>query len=167
MEQYLITYLQKKYGLKSIVLEHSKAIAKAINHYSEGDQLVHLFSLVLKHQVDEDFMHMQQQMQHCIKSIVKNVLKGNKWYTSTRDVETALESIEGGKQLMEQSMWTKVLQGLYPKAEAETLSSVVRNKALQSSLLAEDAESQGGVKERKKSVELAKKVVAKPKMHQR
>lgn len=60
MEQYLITYLQKKYGLKSIVLEHSKAIAKAINFYSKADQQVNLFSMVLKHQVDEDFMHMQQ-----------------------------------------------------------------------------------------------------------
>jgi hypothetical protein len=48
-------------------------------------------------------------MQLCVKSIIKNILKGNKWYKSQREVETALESIESGKQLMEQSMWNKVL----------------------------------------------------------
>lgn len=52
MEQYLQTYLKKKYGLKSLVIEQARSILRSIVVCSE--QEVVLFKKVLKHEVDED-----------------------------------------------------------------------------------------------------------------
>jgi hypothetical protein len=55
MEQYLYTYLNHKYGLKQLVIEQSKNLIAAIAHYQESDHDVHLFGLVLRHDIEEEF----------------------------------------------------------------------------------------------------------------
>jgi len=60
MEQYLQTYLKKKYGLKSIVIEQAKSILRSIMVCS--DQEVVLFKKVLKHEVDEDLRQKQLEL---------------------------------------------------------------------------------------------------------
>ena len=62
MEQYLYTYLNHKYGLKQLVIEQSKNLIAAIAHYQESDHDVHLFGLVLRHDIEEEFRTRQQAM---------------------------------------------------------------------------------------------------------
>lgn len=57
MEQYLYTYLNQKYGLKSLVVEQAKAIILAVSNYRESDHDVHLFEMVLRHKVEEEFRY--------------------------------------------------------------------------------------------------------------
>ena len=59
MEQYLYTYLNHKYGLKQLVIEQSKNLIAAISHYQESDHDVHLFGLVLRHDIEEEFRFRQ------------------------------------------------------------------------------------------------------------
>lgn len=75
MEQYLVTYLTKKYGLKKLVEEQTRAIVRAVTAYSEVDQEVHLFMKVLGHQVDEDFRLKQQQFAKDFDSQLKLSLR--------------------------------------------------------------------------------------------
>jgi hypothetical protein len=37
MEQYLVTYLTKKYGLRTLVIEQVRAFIKAVNAYADVD----------------------------------------------------------------------------------------------------------------------------------
>ena len=57
MEQYFYTYLNQKYGLKSIVIEQAKSIINAVNTFYKVDHDVYLFHMVLKHEIDEEFRH--------------------------------------------------------------------------------------------------------------
>lgn len=67
MEQYLYTYLNQKYGLKSIVLEQAKAIIHAVSNYQNTDHDIHLFEMVLRHEVDEEFRYKQLAMRKHVK----------------------------------------------------------------------------------------------------
>ena len=71
MEQYLYTYLNHKYGLKQLVIEQSRNLIAAIAHYQESDHDVHLFGLVLKHDIEEEFRFKQQAMLKNITDIMK------------------------------------------------------------------------------------------------
>lgn len=57
MEQYLYTYLNQKYGLKSIVLDQINAIIQAIAQFQQSDHDVLLFGKVLRNEIDEEFRY--------------------------------------------------------------------------------------------------------------
>lgn len=51
MEQHLYTYLNTKYGLRSLVLEHVAACVDGVRRYSEQDNDVHVFGCILRNEV--------------------------------------------------------------------------------------------------------------------
>ena len=51
----MFTYLNQRYGLKSLIVEWASSIVQAVKIYGEEDALVHLFGKILKNTVDEDF----------------------------------------------------------------------------------------------------------------
>ena len=58
MEQHLYNYLNKKYGLKSLIVSNASAILKAIKRYSEEDTEVRICGKILRNEVDEEFRFM-------------------------------------------------------------------------------------------------------------
>jgi hypothetical protein len=48
MEQYLYTYLNNKYGLKTLIIEWAVGIINAIKMFKEEDHDVYLFAKILK-----------------------------------------------------------------------------------------------------------------------
>ena len=55
MEQYMYTYLNQKYGLKSLIIEWAASIIKAVKSYGTDDVDVLLFNKILKNECDEEF----------------------------------------------------------------------------------------------------------------
>ena len=55
MEQYMLTFLNQKYGLKQLILENATGVLQAVKTYSNDDHEVLLFGKILKNTVDEDF----------------------------------------------------------------------------------------------------------------
>lgn len=55
LEQYLFTYLNQKYGLKSLIVEHSVAIVNSLTLYMREDNEIRLFSKILKCECDEEY----------------------------------------------------------------------------------------------------------------
>ena len=62
MEQFLFTYLNQKYGLKSIVIDQINAIVNSIEKYQLQDHDVLLFGKVLRHEVNEEYRKNVQVM---------------------------------------------------------------------------------------------------------
>ncbi len=48
MEQHLYTYLNQKYGLKSLIVEHASCIIRAANTYADADNDVAVFVKILR-----------------------------------------------------------------------------------------------------------------------
>jgi len=57
MEQYLYTFLNKKYGLKNLVVNWAASIVQAIQLYSKQDVEVLIFGKILNNTCDEAFMN--------------------------------------------------------------------------------------------------------------
>lgn len=55
MEQHMYNYFNKRFGLKSLVIEWSTAILNGIKKYASEDNDIAYFGKVLKNQVDEEF----------------------------------------------------------------------------------------------------------------
>lgn len=62
MEQYMYTYLNQKYGLKSLIVEWAASIINAVKTYLREDHEVTLFAKILKNECDEEFRLIQQHV---------------------------------------------------------------------------------------------------------
>ena len=59
MEQYMYTYLNQKYGLKSLIIEWAASIITGIKNYAKDDHHVNLFGKILRNECDEEFRFIQ------------------------------------------------------------------------------------------------------------
>ena len=62
MEQYMYTYLNQKYGLKSLIVEWAASIINAVKTYLREDHEVTLFAKILKNECDEEFRLIQMHV---------------------------------------------------------------------------------------------------------
>lgn len=51
----MYTYLNQRYGLKSLIIEWATAIVNGIKNYQKDDHEVFLFGKILKNDCDEPF----------------------------------------------------------------------------------------------------------------
>ena len=76
MEQHMYTFLNQRYGLKSLIIEHASAVIKAVNKYHEIDNDVAVFGKILRNEVDEEFRFVQKQLKDTVVELLRVYLKG-------------------------------------------------------------------------------------------
>lgn len=72
MEQFLFTYLNQKYGLKTLVIDQINGIVGAIDKFQIQDHDVLLFGKVLRHEVNEEFRKNILNMKNSVDNMIKN-----------------------------------------------------------------------------------------------
>ena len=75
LEQYMYTYLNQKYGLKSLIVEWAASIINGIKTYIKTDHDVALFAKILKNECDEGFRAIQVHVKETLLSLVKVMIK--------------------------------------------------------------------------------------------
>lgn len=75
MEQYMYTYLNQKYGLKSLIVEWAAAIINAVKTHIREDHEVALFAKILKNECDEEFRFIQIHVKETLLSLIKVMIK--------------------------------------------------------------------------------------------
>jgi len=55
MEQHMYTFLNQRYGLRSLIVENASAVIKAVNLYSLENTDVAVFGKIIRNEVDEEF----------------------------------------------------------------------------------------------------------------
>ena len=55
MEQYMYTYLNQRYGLKSLIIEWAASIINGIKKYSKEDHSISLYGKILRNECDEEY----------------------------------------------------------------------------------------------------------------
>lgn len=126
MEQFLYTYLNQKYGLKSIVIDQANAIIQAINHYSDQNHDVLIFGKVLRHQVDEEFRYVQLAIRNNLLVMLNGLLSDKYFNKSQTFINQALTDIKDGKVLLEYSMWKKIVEHMYDSQAALEVENKLR-----------------------------------------
>lgn len=71
MEQHMYTYLNTKYGLKTLIIEWATAIINGIKKYNSKDNDVAVFGKILRNECDEEFRFVQSQVKTTIRELLK------------------------------------------------------------------------------------------------
>lgn len=86
MEQYMYTFLNQRYGLKSLIIEWAAAIINGIRRYSRDDHDVALFGKILRNQCDEEFRFIQQHVKEALVNFLKQQLKEKHIHKTETDI---------------------------------------------------------------------------------
>ena len=71
MEQHMYTYLNQKYGLKSIIIEWASNIINGIKIFSSEDSEICLFGKILRNEIEEDARLIYSRLQQSILEYLK------------------------------------------------------------------------------------------------
>lgn len=71
----MYTFLNQRYGLKSLIIEWVAAIINGIRTYLREDHDVALFGKILKNECDEEFRYIQMHVKDTLVGLLKSLLK--------------------------------------------------------------------------------------------
>jgi len=71
----MYTYLNQKYGLRSLIVEHASSIHRAVKRYSAENNDVAVFGLILRNEIDEEFRYVQKQLKETVADLLRVYLK--------------------------------------------------------------------------------------------
>jgi hypothetical protein len=72
MEQFLYSFLGKRYGLKSVVHEWSTAIFRTIQKYAQKEMDVMVFGKILQNKLSESFASVQDTLRATVQMLLRN-----------------------------------------------------------------------------------------------
>jgi hypothetical protein len=75
LEQFMYTFLNNKYGLKTLVVEWMIALINAVKIYKEESHKVFMFAQILKNRCEEDFVGAQAQVADTITAILRIIVR--------------------------------------------------------------------------------------------
>ncbi len=97
MNQYLFTYLNQKYGLKSLTIEAASNIVSGIQEYSGRDNDITVFGKILRNEVDEEFRFVQTELKSTINELLKMHIKTKMPYKSAAEINDMMSKKINGE----------------------------------------------------------------------
>lgn len=166
MEQFLYTYLNQKYGLKSLVINQINSMIAAIQKYQFQDIEVLLFGKVLRHEVNEEFRRNVTALTDRLDNLIlqqimeKNPMKGKNY------VNAVYLNIKTDKMPIDYLVWNKILFVMHEQMDAMLIEDRLKQQKLaaqmekqfaskhEQSTKVDNSKRSGGFRARNKSVNL-------------
>ena len=137
LEQHMYTYLNQKYGLKSIIIEWASNIINGIKIFSGEDSEICLFGKILRNEIEEDARLIYSRLQQSILEYLKYYIKSKHPYKSAKDIQKMIKEKKTNKMLTEEE-WKKIITYLYNSEDAkiieEKVQDVIQKKFFKSKL---------------------------------
>ena len=125
LEEHMYAFLNKKYGLKNIVIEWAKNIIQGIKKYSKIDSTVLLFAKILKNEQEEEAQFIIQKVTKSIQELLKFYLKKQNPLKSVDEIDKIFE-IKKNSELNEEE-WKGIIYSIYEQKEAEEIEKKIEN----------------------------------------
>merc|ERR1712166_344869 len=119
MEQHLYTYLNQKYGLKSLIIEWASAVMAAVKKFSDEDNDVAVFGRILRNEIDEEFRIVQKQLKDTVAELLRVYLKGKHPLKSEDEVSKLLN--KRIKSFVFEEEWTDIIKYMYNHEDSVNL----------------------------------------------
>lgn len=124
VEQHMYTFLNQRYGLKSLIVEHATAIHKAVTKYEGQSNDVAVFGKILRNEIDEEFHQVQRQVKDTAKELLRVYLKG-KFPLKTDDALGKMHEERMRGDVVEEE-WADIVQYMYNAEDAARVMERVR-----------------------------------------
>ena len=125
MDQFLYTYLNQKYGLKTLISEWSVLILKAIERYESVDSEVLLFSKILNHRIDEDYRQVFDKLKDNMKQLLKAKIQQRNSYIREIQLNALLKEKLNG--VLDEDEWGTIIVSMFSQGEAEYVIGHIKN----------------------------------------
>ena len=123
LEEHMYAFLNKKYGLKNIVIDWAKNIIQGIKKYSKIDSTVLLFAKILKNEQEEEAQFIIQKVTNSIQDLLKFYLKKQNPLKSVDEIDKMFE-IKKNSELNEEE-WKGIIYSIYELKEAEEIEKKI------------------------------------------
>eukprot|EP01022_Parablepharisma_sp_SALTPOND_P007334 TRINITY_DN129_c4_g1_i1.p6 TRINITY_DN129_c4_g1~~TRINITY_DN129_c4_g1_i1.p6 ORF type:complete len:283 (+),score=36.44 TRINITY_DN129_c4_g1_i1:5915-6763(+) len=134
MEQYMYTYLNQQFGIKSLIQEWANAITEGIAKYYTTDPDVFLFGKVLHSEIDEGFIQAVYEFKSHIKESLREILKNEFKYKSELDILQYMDGLYSGTELMEEWIWQAILLKVMPPSETSQLVAKIKEASVDNAI---------------------------------
>ena len=67
----MYTYLNQKYGLKTLIIEWASTLITGIKTYLRDDHEITLFAKILKNECDEEFRFVQARVKESLSNMLR------------------------------------------------------------------------------------------------
>ena len=125
MEQHMYTYLNHKYGLKSLIIEWAAALINAIKLYSNQDSDINLFGKILRNEQEEDSRFILSKLRSTISELFEFYLKSKNPLKSQIDIKKMLENKKNG--ILNEEEWKGIIYYIYSEEDAKNLENKITN----------------------------------------
>lgn len=125
MDQFMLTYLNQKFGLKSIITDWTFAIMKALDRYENEDAEVKLFSKIINLKINEDFRNVLLLVKDKIRALLKAYIVNNSPYMREAQVNAYLKEKMQGK--LEEKEWGSLIVSIYSQEESEYMGGLIKD----------------------------------------
>lgn len=119
MEQHMYTYLNQKYGLKHLIVDHASAIIKSINVYADKDNDVEVFGKIIRNEIDEEFRFVQQQIKNTVSDLLKMFLKEKYGRKTDAQIQSIFNKRVAGE--LNEDEWKELIKYMYDHDDAISL----------------------------------------------
>ncbi len=144
MEQYMYTYLNQRYGLKSLIIDWAHALINGIRKYSPDDADVALFGKILQNECDEEYRLVHREVKTAISDILRSKMKKKNRLKPETDVARMIGEVLSGN--IEEWLWTAIIAKMYNEEDAKALEGRIRARLaekLQSAIKSESRKHPG------------------------
>ncbi|GMH94408.1 hypothetical protein TL16_g12900 [Triparma laevis f. inornata] len=127
MEQHMYTFLNQRYGLRSLIVDNASAVIKAVNSFHLQENTVAVFGKILRNEIDEEFRFVQKQLKDTVMDLLRVHLKAKHVRKPDDFIHSLAENIEGGVIAVEE--WTDIIQYMYNEDDATALGVMLADAA--------------------------------------
>ena len=125
MEQHMYTYLNQKYGLRKLIVEHATSIIKATHMYAEKDNDVDVFRCIIENRIDEEFRLVQDRLKDTVSELLRVYLKG-KFPRKTDDAISKMLKIRLEGRVYQEE-WIDIVKYMYNREDSLNLVTLIKN----------------------------------------
>jgi len=124
MEQFMYTYLNQKYGLKTLIVEWAGSIIAGVKTYLRQDHAVTLFAKILKNECDEEFRFIQSHVSDTISQLVKVAFRDKFPSKSELEISRLTDQTLSGK--IDEWIWVRILDRMFDEDDCRLLAEEVK-----------------------------------------
>jgi len=123
MEQYLYTYLNHKYGLKSLIQDWAASITNSIQKYEETDAEVAFFARVMRNELDEDFKQVITRIKESTRQLLRSYIQSKYPLMRGSELKTTLKDKLEGSLLQDE--WCAIVDAIFSEEESDYIKQQI------------------------------------------
>ena len=123
LEQHMYTYLNQKYGLKTLVIDWASSIINAIKLYSSEDCEISLFGKILRNEQEENSRLILTKLQDDISDLLEYYLQSKNPLKSKKEIKKLLLQKKNG--ILTEEEWKGIIFYIYSEEDAKKLENKI------------------------------------------